>query len=71
MAMTDAQLLTLAQDVLNADAAAATAAANKAAARKALAGAIGPGQQLVIRGRVVTANADATDVTVSGLRVVP
>jgi hypothetical protein len=69
-AFTDAQLLVLAQDVVAADDALATAQANAAAARKALARALGAGTSVVIRGRMVTANDDATDVNVSGVRVV-
>ncbi len=68
--LTDAQLLTLAGEVLQADKALATAKANAEAARKALAQAIGASASVVIRGRVVTANADATDITVSSIRVV-
>ncbi len=68
--LTDAQLLTLAQDVVQADAALATAKTNAAAARRTLAQAIGANSSVVIRGRLVAANADATDISVSSIRVV-
>lgn len=70
MALTDAQLLTLAQDVIAADRALAAARANAAAARKALAQAIGANSSVVIRGRAVVANAEGDDITVAGVRVV-
>jgi hypothetical protein len=67
---TDAQLRVLATDVVQAANAQRTAMANLVAAKKALATALGPGGSVIISGRVVTANADATDVTVQPLRVV-
>ena len=71
MPLTDAQLTQLATDVVAAYQAEQAAAGNLAQAKRALAQALGPGGQMVIKGRLIEANAEATDLRVTALRVVP